>query len=70
MLCTLKGVDLALYKVLKGTGNQHELTSGKRNIQLREHDPNQTVNIMPDDMYIEHTDGLIKQNYRISIDES
>jgi len=69
-LCTLKVADLAFYAVLQSDGNWDELRSGKRNIQPREHDPNQDVNILPGDLYMEQTDGLIKKEYKISIDEN
>jgi hypothetical protein len=63
---TIKAVDYSfgIYR----QGGPEVLTQGQRSILLREHSPNQTALVIPSDIYMDKTDGLIQKGYHISID--
>lgn len=50
--------------------NSDQLTSGQRHIVLREHDPNQNINTMPNNAYMVTADGLVQREYKVSTDQN
>jgi hypothetical protein len=63
-LCTVKGTDL-LFE-LAFSNKSDTLSSGIRSIILREHDPNQDIVVIPTDIYMTDTDGLVQKKYSLS----
>jgi len=67
-LCALKISDV-VYRLIDSNGTGI-LSTGSRSIFLREHDPRQDVVVIPSDIYMTSTDGLIQKQYAISIDDN
>ena len=65
-IATIKVTDYS-FGIYRQGGSEF-LKTGQRSILLRERSPNQTVIVIPSDIYMERTDGLIQTEYRVSVD--